>query len=144
MVQCPDAHLFCSTCISTYASSQLGAHNSSLTCIQSPSLCPLPFPPSELKRILPVTLYDLYERLEQQKQIAQAQLADLEECPFCEWKCVLEASAEEDKLFRCGNEEDCGAVSCRGCRKLVCRDFLPCLDEETILTFFIGTFTKRL
>ncbi|KAF8816831.1 hypothetical protein BYT27DRAFT_6378460 [Phlegmacium glaucopus] len=129
MVQCPEAHLFCSTCISTYAATQLGAHNSSLTCIHSSS-CSLPFPPSELKRILSVKLYELYERLEQQKQIMQAGLEGLEECPFCEWKCVLEVSSEEDKLFRCGNDDGgCGVVSCRGCKKL---DHLPksCKEVE--------------
>ena len=73
-----------------------------------------------LKRILPVKLYELYERLQQQREIMQAGLEGLEECPFCEWKCVLEMSPEEDKLFRCGNEEGgCGVVSCRGCKKLV-------------------------
>ena len=79
----------------------------------------------------------------------QAGLIGLEECPFCEWKCVLEASSEEDKLFRCGNEEGgCGAVSCRGCKKLVCMSFLW-FEEKAILTFFllcerIGSFTKKL
>ena len=59
--------------------------------------------------------------MEQQKQIMEAGLDGLEECPFCEWKCVLEVSTEEDKLFRCGNEEGgCGVVSCRSCKKLVC------------------------
>ena len=64
MVQCPEAHLFCSTCISIYAATQLSAHKSFLTCIH-PSSYSLPFPPFELKRILSVKLYELYERLEQ-------------------------------------------------------------------------------
>jgi hypothetical protein len=83
MVQCPEAHLFrvCSTCISTYASTQLGTHNSSPICIR-PSPRSLPFPASELKRILPVKLFELYERLEQQKVIRQAGLVGLEECLF--------------------------------------------------------------
>ena len=137
MVQCPEAHLFCSTCISTYASTQLGTHNSSLTCIH-PSSCSLPFPTSELKRILSAKLYELYERLEQQKEIRQAGLVGLEECPFCEWKCVVEASTEEDKLFRCGNEEgSCGVVSCRGCKKLV-RFYFLSFREKTILIYFVN------
>ena len=38
---------------------------------------------------------------------------------------MVEASTEEDKLFRCGNEEGgCGVVNCRGCKKLVRVDFL--------------------
>ena len=137
MVQCPEAHLFCSTCISTYASTQLGAHNSSLTCIH-PSSCSLPFPKSELKRILSTKLYELYERLEQQKEIRQAELVGLEECPFCEWKCVVEVSTEEDNRFRCGNEEGgCGVVSCRGCKKLVRVDFLW-FEKKTFLIFFVN------
>ena len=31
-----------------------------------------------------------------QKEIRQAGLVGLEECPFCEWKCVVEVSTEED------------------------------------------------
>ncbi|KAF8816829.1 hypothetical protein BYT27DRAFT_6378489 [Phlegmacium glaucopus] len=124
MVQCPEAHLFCSTCISTYAATRLGVHNSSLTCIH-PSSCSLSFSPSELQRILPVKLYELYERLDQQKQIMQAGLEGLEECPFCEWKCVFDMSIEEQELFLCENEAECGAVSCRKCRKLVGVIFFP-------------------
>lgn len=64
---------------------------------------------------------NLYERVKQQKEIEAAGLEGLEECPFCEWKCVLEASNEEEKLFRCGNEVGgCGVVSCRICKKKVC------------------------
>ena len=44
MVQCPEAHLFCSTCISTYASTQLGIRNSSLTCIHPSSCSPHTYP----------------------------------------------------------------------------------------------------
>ena len=71
----------------------------------------------------------------------QAGLVGLEECLFCEWKCVLEASTEEDKLFRCGNE----GVGYRGCKKLVCYE--PSL-VKAILTFFllckrIGSSTKK-
>ena len=63
---------------------------------------------------------DLYDRVKQQKEIEDAGLEDLEECPFCEWKCEIEASKEQEKLFRCGNEEGgCGVVSCRMCKKEV-------------------------
>ena len=129
MVQCPEAHLFCSTCISTYASTQLSSNSASLTCMH-PSTCSLPFPPSELRRILAPTLMSLYERVVQQKEVAEAGLEGLEECPWCEWKCVMEAEREQDRLFRCGNEEGgCGVVSCRFCWK---KDHLPksCKEVE--------------
>ncbi|KAF8156090.1 hypothetical protein B0H34DRAFT_716125 [Crassisporium funariophilum] len=118
MVQCPEAHLFCSACISTYASTQLSSLSPALLCMHPSGTCHLPFPPSELQRILPATLFALYERLKQQKEVEDAGLEGLEACPFCEWRCVLEAGPEEEKLF-----------SCRGCGKL---DHLPksCKEME--------------
>jgi len=52
---------------------------------------------------LDAKLLELYGRVKQ-KEIEDAGLEGLEECPFCEWKCVIEASREEEELFRCGNE----------------------------------------
>lgn len=80
--------------------------------------CKLTFSNSELRRILPEKLIALYERLKANKEIEMAAIEGLEECPFCEFKCVIENPNE--KLFRCGNDEGgCGAVSCRGCKKMV-------------------------
>ena len=50
------------------------------------------------------------------KEIEDAGLEGLEECPFCDFKVVIDN--EEEKLFRC-QKEDCMAVSCRACKKLV-------------------------
>ncbi|KAF6759266.1 hypothetical protein DFP72DRAFT_1102545 [Ephemerocybe angulata] len=117
MGQCPEAHLFCRTCLRAYASNQLGSQNPVLTCMSTVG-CKIVFAPSELERILPPKLFFLYERLKQQKELKDAGLEGLEECPFCDWACVIEVSKEEDKLFRCGNEDGgCGVVSCRLCGK---------------------------
>jgi TRIAD3 protein (E3 ubiquitin-protein ligase RNF216) len=80
----------------------------------------------------------LYERVKQRKEVEAAGIEGLEECPFCEYKCVIEN--EHEKLFTCRNEEGgCAAVrfvymvpslgchltlpfSCRQCKKL---DHLP-------------------
>ncbi|KAF9527953.1 hypothetical protein CPB83DRAFT_751558, partial [Crepidotus variabilis] len=127
MVQCPEAHLFCSGCVSRFASTKLGEHNASLNCMHG-SGCAQPFPVSELRRVLPTKLMELYDRVKQQKEIEQAGLEGLEECPFCEFKCVIDRSFEEEKLFRCGNEDGgCGVVSCRNCKK---EDHLPKSCEE--------------
>ena len=89
------------------------------------SECKQPFTESELRRVLDSKLMGLYGRVKQQKEIEDACLEDLEECPFCEWKCEIAASKEEEKLFRCGNEEGgCGVVSCRMCKKEVRPYFL--------------------
>ena len=117
MIQCPEAHLFCTSCMTTYAETLLGAHDPNLICMDQ-SGCKLSFPPSELHRFLSPKLLALYERVKQTKEIEAAGLEGLEECPFCDYKCVIENPQE--KLFRCGNENGgCGAVSCRECKKLV-------------------------
>ncbi|KAF6741511.1 hypothetical protein DFP72DRAFT_1083736 [Ephemerocybe angulata] len=117
MAQCLEAHLFCRKCIRSYAANLLGSQNSVLTCM-STSGCKALFAPSELSRMLSPKLLSLYERLKQQKELKDAGLEGLEECPFCDWACVMEVSPEEDKLFRCGNEEGgCGILSCRLCKK---------------------------
>ncbi|KAJ3558740.1 hypothetical protein NP233_g11448 [Leucocoprinus birnbaumii] len=103
MIQCPDAHLFCVSCLRSYASTLLGSHNPNITCM-SQSQCTGSFPASQLARVLPRKTYALYERLIQAKEIDAAGLEGLEECPFCEWKCVMEVGFEDEKLFRCGND----------------------------------------
>jgi len=94
----------------------------------SQSVCKALFSASQLARVLPLKTYALYERLIQAKEIDAAGLEGLEECPFCEWKCVFDVGFEGEKLFRCGNEVGgCGVVSCRKCKKL---DHLPKSCEE--------------
>jgi|ERR1700722_690211 len=115
MIQCPDAHLFCNSCMNTYASTLLGEHNINIICMDQ-SGCKLAFSVSELRRFLTPKLMDLYDRVKQNKEIEAAGLENLEACPFCEYKVVIENV--EEKLFRCENS-DCGAVSCRGCKKIV-------------------------
>lgn len=134
MIQCPEAHLFCRSCMKTYASNLLGSHDIRLKCIHQ-SGCTLLFPESELRRVLPQKLIDLYDRLKQKKEIEDADLEGLEECPFCDYKCVIEVDKTQEKLFRCGNfDGGCGAISCRECKRL---DHLPksCkeMDHEKVL-----------
>ncbi|KAL0579960.1 hypothetical protein V5O48_002044 [Marasmius crinis-equi] len=126
MVQCEDGHLFCTECMVSYAENLLGSHNVSIVCMDQ-SGCKLPFPVSELRRFLPDKLMELYERVKQRKEIELAGLEGLEECPHCEYKCVIENP--DEKLFRCGNFDSCGAITCRQCKK---PDHLPksCREVE--------------
>ncbi|KAG9309994.1 hypothetical protein JVU11DRAFT_10028 [Chiua virens] len=123
MVQCPEAHLFCNSCMTSYASSLLGEHNPNIICMDQ-SGCKLPFPESELCRFLSSKLLELYYRVKQRKEIEAAGLENLEECPFCEYRCVIEN--EMEKLFRCENTE-CNAITCRMCKK---PDHLPKTCKE--------------
>ena len=129
MTQCPDAHLFCTDCVISYASTLLGEHNPAIECMDQ-SGCKLLFTPSELRRILTPKLLDLYERVSQRKELEAAGLDNLEECPFCEYQVVIEN--EEEKLFRCEREE-CGAVSCRKCKKLVSATGLHDVDAGELV-----------
>ncbi|KAI0055178.1 hypothetical protein BV25DRAFT_284450 [Artomyces pyxidatus] len=125
MIQCPDTHLFCGSCVTAYASTKLGEQNPDLPCMDA-SGCKMLFPDSELRRILPSKLLELYERVRQRREIEAAALEGLEECPFCEFRVVMDADADMDKLLRCQNDE-CGKVSCRKCKK---EDHLPKSCEE--------------
>jgi E3 ubiquitin-protein ligase RNF216 len=110
----------------SYAAEKLGKHDTNIVCMDQ-SGCKLLFPDSELQRFLTAKLLSLYERVKQRKDIEDACIEGLEECPFCEYKMVIDN--EQERLFTCENE-DCGAVSCRQCRKL---DHLPktCKGERT-------------
>ncbi|KAH9837572.1 uncharacterized protein C8Q71DRAFT_753273 [Rhodofomes roseus] len=125
MIQCPDAHLFCKDCMSSYAEGLLGAHDANIVCMDQTG-CKLLFPASELRRFLTPKLLALYERVKQRKEIEAAGLEGLEECPHCDYKVVIEN--EQERLFRCQNEE-CMAVTCRQCKK---PDHLPksCKEVE--------------
>lgn len=115
MVQCPEAHLFCKECMKSYVSDRLGQHDPKICCMDQ-SGCKAMFPESELTRFLDAKLLSLFHRVKQTKEIEAAGLEGLEECPFCEYKVVIDNPHE--KLFRCEND-DCGVVSCRACKKAV-------------------------
>ncbi|KAI0001329.1 hypothetical protein BJV74DRAFT_819893 [Russula compacta] len=100
MAQCTDTHLFCTNCMA--------------------------FPDSELQRVLPEKLFELYGHIRQRRDIELAGLEGLEECPFCDYKVVMDADFQTDKVLRCQNEE-CAKVSCRKCKK---EDHLPKSCEE--------------
>jgi len=93
--------------------------------------CKEPFTETELERVLPPKLLELYHRIKQRKEIAAAGLEGLEECPFCDFKVVIENP--DEKLLRC-QREDCRAITCRSCKK---SDHLPksCkeMEEDTVL-----------
>jgi E3 ubiquitin-protein ligase RNF216 len=117
MAQCMDTHLFCKSCVTSYASARLGEQNSDLRCMDI-SGCKMSFPDSELRRVLPDKLFDLYEQIRQRRDIELAGLEGLEECPFCDFKVVMDVEFQADKVLRCQNE-NCGKVSCRKCKEEV-------------------------
>jgi TRIAD3 protein (E3 ubiquitin-protein ligase RNF216) len=79
--------------------------------------CKAEIPAHELRRFLPQKLLELWERVKQRKEVEAAQLEGLTECPFCEWRCVIENPHQT--VFSCANVDACGKVSCRTCQKPV-------------------------
>jgi E3 ubiquitin-protein ligase RNF216 len=124
MIQCPDAHLFCSSCVTKYCETLLGSHNPTILCMDQ-SGCKFHFPESELQRLLTPKLMSLYDRVKQQKEIEAAGIENLEECPFCEYKVVIDNP--EEKLFRCENA-NCMSMTCRSCKKAVSRSEMCCVQ----------------
>lgn len=104
--------------MNSYAATLLGSHDPNIKCMDQ-SGCTAAIPPSELRRFLPQKMMELWERVKQRKEVEAAGLDGLEECPFCEWGCVIENP--DEKLFRCGNTDACGVISCRACKKVVRR-----------------------
>lgn len=128
-VSCPAGHFFCSQCFATYASTRLGAGDPELLCMDT-SGCSLPFHLSECAHVIPPKLISLRSRLVTKKELRAANLDNFEECPFCDWGCIMETPVQRTPLFRCQNwENGCGVASCRKCKK---KSHLPrpCEEEE--------------
>ncbi|KAF9460087.1 hypothetical protein BDZ94DRAFT_1223732, partial [Collybia nuda] len=119
---------FCKRCIIAHVSTLLGTQNKTIDikCLHT-SGCALIIPDTDINRALPTKIVKLWERAKQRKELEAARLDGWEECPFCDFGCVMEVPWEQDKLFRCLNEEVCGVVSCRMCKEL---DHLPKSCEE--------------
>ncbi|RDB23590.1 hypothetical protein Hypma_009259 [Hypsizygus marmoreus] len=126
MVQCSEMHLFCFSCMKTHASVLLGAQNPNIQCVDQ-SGCTAVIPSCQLRRFLSEKMMNAWERVSQRHELDSAGLQGLEDCPFCEWACIIEG--ETITVFECGNKEECGVVSCRWCKKV---DHRPRSCEDVI------------
>lgn len=115
-VKCSQGHSFCATCISRYISRELAHRNTVFACMDIGE-CRVSLSFSVVRPHLSPHLIKLYEKCLQQTELEAANLDNLEDCPFCDWACVIEIPKEEAVWFSCGNQPDCGAISCRLCRE---------------------------
>ncbi|KAG8973441.1 hypothetical protein FRC05_008832 [Tulasnella sp. 425] len=104
MIQCPDAHLFCKTCARRTAEEAIGGRKAMIKCMDQDG-CQLEFSVSEIKRFLDSKAFGLLEKIKAERALTDACLEGLEECPFCDFKCIIEN--DQERLFRCENDE-CG------------------------------------
>ncbi|GAD91735.1 RING finger protein, putative [Paecilomyces variotii No. 5] len=107
-----DVHFFCYGCVKNGAESQIGQMKYEMKCFDI-SGCKARFSRSKLTEAVGSAIIAKLEALEQQAEIARANIEGLEECPFCNFKAILPPVAE-DREFRCHNP-DCKKVSCRLC-----------------------------
>ena len=109
----PEAHFTCYDCALTYIKSEVGDSRCRVEC---PAGCGAAFANDQLNQLSDKQLLEKLAQLQQEKDIREAGLDDLEECPFCDYKEIL-PPIEEDFEFRCKNPA-CEQVSCRRCKSV--------------------------
>jgi TRIAD3 protein (E3 ubiquitin-protein ligase RNF216) len=108
----PVAHFTCFSCAELYIKTEVGDARCRVECTAG---CGAAFKRSQLYMLSDKPLLAKLEKLQQEKDIRDAGLEGLEECPMCiDFKIIL-GPIEEDSEFRCGNPE-CEQVSCRRCK----------------------------
>lgn len=105
------AHFTCYDCALTYIKTEVGDSRCRVLCTAG---CGAPFANDQLNKLSDKQLLEKLSQLQQEKDIREAGLDDLEECPFCDYKEIL-PPIEEDFEFRCKNP-DCEQISCRRCK----------------------------
>lgn len=112
-IQCNGAmaHFLCFDCALSYIKAEVGESRCRVLCTAG---CGAGFASRQLNILSDKPLLEKLQQLQQEKDIRDAGLEDLEECPFCDYKVIL-PPVEEDFEFRCANPE-CEKVSCRRCK----------------------------
>lgn len=116
------AHFTCFDCAVAYVKSEVGDSRCKVLCTAG---CGASFARAQLHLLEDKELLEKLEQLQQEKDIRDAALDDLEECPFCDYKAIL-PPVEVDFEFRCANVE-CEIVSCRRCKAV---SHIPMSCEE--------------
>ncbi|MCJ1245416.1 hypothetical protein MMC30_002620 [Trapelia coarctata] len=110
---CKDGHFFCLECVLNLAKSRIELSRYDVICMDA-SGCKAEFSREERSRFLDSKLLAVLERLQQQTELREANLEDLESCPFCNYAEIY-PPVQFDKEFRC-RMPDCEAISCRLCK----------------------------
>lgn len=118
IVLCPGGHPACISCLQAHVASQLGRGRIDVKCMSATNLeeCRHSLPRSALEGCLPPPLLSLYNQVALKKDLRDARIQGLEECPFCDFACIIEEPVEEMSIFLCGDDR-CGLRTCRMCRR---------------------------
>ena len=127
---CP--HFLCFGCLQRYADTEIGNQRYKLNCLDD-SGCTATYSRKERQRALNAKSFDTLERLQQQAELKLANMAGLENCPFCDFAAIC-PPVQVDKEFRCRNPE-CEKISCRLCRKdshlpMSCKEYKESLGVD--------------
>ncbi|KAF2018741.1 hypothetical protein BU24DRAFT_104098 [Aaosphaeria arxii CBS 175.79] len=107
-------HFFCRDCTKRYVESEIGSMRCTIVCFADTN-CGGTFRRQYLLDSLSQSTFERLEHLQQQADLAAANLDFLEECPFCDFKMEC-LPIEVDREFRC-EAPKCRKVSCRACQK---------------------------
>ena len=106
---CDKNHQFCrSTCIRQSAEEVIGQNATVFPCLIAD--CDGYFSLAVIKRTLPAQIFFNLLRRIQANEILNANIEDLETCPFCDFATIV--PNKDDKVFYCLNPE-CMKDSCR-------------------------------
>ena len=127
---CP--HFLCFGCLQRYTDTEIGNQRYKLNCLDD-SGCTATYSRKERQRALDPKSFDTLERLQQQAELKLANMAGLENCPFCDFAAIC-PPVQTDREFRCRNPE-CEKISCRLCRKdshipMSCKEYKESLGVD--------------
>jgi TRIAD3 protein (E3 ubiquitin-protein ligase RNF216) len=105
------AHFTCFTCAEAYIKAEVGQSRCRVLCTAG---CGAGFAPAQINLLADKELLARLARIQQATDIRNAGIEDLEECPFCDYKAIVDVDVDEDSEFRCA-APDCSIVSCRRC-----------------------------
>lgn len=115
IVQCSDGHLFCLTCLQSYAKEVI--FGSAIATVKLHCMtdgCTKQFPYSQLKKCLSEDEIAKYQDRLQEDCLSKVDLGpNLIHCPFCEFAAIV---PENDKVFMCLNL-NCKKVTCKECQE---------------------------
>lgn len=125
-------HLFCKSCLTTHAETEVGKGLYKLECISMDN-CLGGFAKDQRLLFLTPKLMETMEQLELEESLRLAGIENLETCPFCPYAAEY-PPIEENRIFQCARDE-CMISSCRNCRKeqhipLTCEEHAKTLGAE--------------
>ncbi|ETN42059.1 uncharacterized protein HMPREF1541_03998 [Cyphellophora europaea CBS 101466] len=109
-----NGHFFCFSCVAQLAETQAGMLKYEMLCMDE-SGCKAALDPEGVGQAVPIKTVDRLALNQQQAEIAAADLEGLEQCPYCEFRAIMDP-VETAVVFQCFNP-DCRRASCRKCRQ---------------------------